>query len=116
MSIPKPREAAVVRGCLAYLRTVRGWLAWRNNTGARQIGDSFIRWGLVGSGDIFAIAPPNGLHQRGLFLSIECKRPGGQLTVAQRVWADAVRRAGGLAVVAASVQDLEAALRAADLG
>jgi len=104
-------ENAVVKACLQYLRVVRGYLAWRNNTGARRIGDSFIRWGLVGSGDIFAIAPPNGL-----FLSVECKRPGAKPTVAQRVWADAVRRAGGLAVVAASVQDLEAALRAADLG
>src|SRR5262249_45330158 len=111
MSIPKPREGAVVRGCLDYLRTVRGWLAWRNNTGGRKIGARFVRWGLVGSGDIFALLPPNGR-----FLSCECKRPAAQPTVAQRVWADAVRRAGGLAVVAASVQELEAALRAADLG
>jgi len=111
MAIPKPREGAVVRGCLDYLRTVRGWLAWRNNTGARRIGKSFVRWGQVGSGDIFCLVPPHGL-----FLSVEAKRPGGKATIAQCVWADAVRRAGGLAVVAASVQDLEAALRAADLG
>jgi hypothetical protein len=109
VSIKLPCEADVVRAVLDYLTHVRRWPCWRNNTGARKIGRHFVRWGLVGSGDVFAVKPPDGL-----FVSVECKRPGGKQTPAQVAFAGMVRRAGGVALVADSVGSLETQLR--DLG
>lgn len=108
--IKPPREADVVRGILAYLR-LTGWHAWRNNSGGRVLPGhggkgQFVRWGAVGSGDVLAL-------KGGLFLSIEAKRVGGgAVTPEQKAWMDAVNAAGGLAFVARSVGDVQAALRA----
>jgi hypothetical protein len=69
-------------------------MAWRNNTGAfagsykgRQ---RFFRYGVLGSGDIFA------LH-RGVFISIETKAPGKKPNEDQEAWMERVRHHGGAA-------------------
>lgn len=103
-------ESAVLHQCLALLR-LAGVLSWRNNTGAVVLGEGkgrrFFRAGLVGSADILGVLPGTGR-----FLAVECKRPGGRVTAAQRVFLDAVTRAGGLALIVSDVRTLEAALRA----
>ncbi len=55
----------------------------------------------VGSADLIGLVPPTGR-----FLAIECKRPnGGRLSERQRAWLDVVRRCGGIAGIARSVEE-----------
>lgn len=101
--ITKRTETDLVRACLAYL-TARGLMAWRNNSGAMVAeykGRSrFMRFGVVGSGDIFGILPG------GRFLSIECKVGKNVPTPAQKDWARRVNERGGLAITVWSVDQL----------
>lgn len=105
MSIRKPKETDLRNTCLAYLRDVRGWVAFKNNTGATKVGNRFVRFGEPGSGDILGLIPPHGR-----FLSIETKMPGRHPTVKQKAWAEAVRASGGIALFIYSLQDLIDAL------
>jgi hypothetical protein len=106
----RPLEKDVLASCLALLR-LAGVFCWRNNSGAFALGEGkgrrFFRAGLVGSSDILGILAPSGK-----LLAVECKRPGGRVSEAQRHFLDAVTAAGGLALVIADARDLEAALRA----
>lgn len=55
----------------------------------------------VGSADLIGLVPPSGR-----FIAIECKRPkGGRVTERQRAWLDVVRRCGGVAGIARSVDE-----------
>ena len=98
-------ECELVRDVLLYLRA-RGFLAWRNNTGAvaeEASGNSkrrFIRYGAPGSGDVFGILPG------GRFISVECKVRGRKPTVAQQDWMECIRAAGGVAGVVHDLQEL----------
>lgn len=108
------KEREVLREVLGLLRSLPGWLAWRNNTGGRLLPGKggrgqFVRWGAPGSGDVFAVAPG------GRFVSVECKRPGGKLSDAQADWRARVNAAGGLALVVTSAGELVDALRLAGL-
>lgn len=97
-----------------------GCLVWRNNTGqawqgkpihraGRQVtlADAFqIPYGLcVGSADLVGVAPC------GRFLAVEVKTATGRVSEQQRVFLDAVLRAGGIAGIARSVDDAIALLR-----
>ncbi len=96
-------ETALVRTLLEFL-ALRRLFAWRNNSGGAMLkGDHFVRFGKKGSGDIFVLADR--------FISIEAKMPGNKPTAAQCEWMDAVRKAGHLAFVIRSVEDLEVALK-----
>lgn len=104
-------EKQVLAQVLAWLKA-HGLFAWRNNSGGRVLPGhggkgQFVRWGVVGSGDVFVLLPPLGR-----LVSLECKRPGGKPSAAQVAWAEAVRAQGGGAHVVTSVEELEAALRA----
>ena len=118
-----PKEGDVVKACLQYLTVVRRWPALRNNTGAARFagrGKSyFVRFGLEGSSDIIGIVPRlvdgDGNELRGLFLAVECKKPGGRLRPSQQAFLAAVSAAGGLALCVKSVDDLIAALDAEGL-
>jgi len=122
MSIPAPREADVLRACLAYLKHMyplradgngvfRGICAWRsNNAGVRRTDPKTGRqWhqftGLKGVADILGVLAPSGR-----LLAIECKRPGGKLSPEQEQFLDVIRQAGGLACVVRSVDELAKAL------
>ena len=95
-----PTHTDLVNACLLEL-SARGVLAWSNRTGAHQIEDRFIRFGLKGSSDILAVVPPIGR-----LLAVECKTGKGRQRKEQRAFQRAVNRAGGLYVVARSVDDL----------
>lgn len=97
-------EGTLLSLVLSYLQGDLGILAWRNNTGAAvmQNVDSngkargkarFVRFGLEGHSDVFAIIPPHGR-----FLAIETKRETEQPTAAQLLFLENVRRAGGAAL------------------
>ena len=109
-----PRETDLVRVCLAYLR-LRGVFAWRVNSGAvaGEHGGKrrFVRFnGAKGCSDVLGILPG------GRFLAVETKMPGRKTTPHQQAFLDAVRAAGGLALVVRDVAELAAALDAQALG
>ncbi len=94
---------ALTKSIIDYL-TSKGALAWRNNTGAYKPDDKrFIRYGTRGSGDIFAV-------YRGKFYSIEVKTGSDWVRDSQDEWMDKVEAAGGIAVIARSLQDVIDAL------
>lgn len=85
-----------------------GCVVWRQNTGAYKCSKTgrLIRYGLcVGSSDIIGIAPG------GLFLAVEVKKVGGAVRKGQPEFISAVRKAGGLAGIARSVEDALAIVR-----
>jgi hypothetical protein len=86
---------------------------FRNNVGvARFPNGSVVRYGLCpGSADLIGwreiTITPEMVGQRfAQFLSVECKAPKGRTTETQDAWYFAVKRAGGIAVVARSVDDV----------
>ena len=78
-----------------------GCLVWRQDTGAYKAPDGrLIRYGLCkGSSDVIGLCPD------GRFLAVEVKTATGRVRPEQVAFIDAVRRAGGRAGIARSVQD-----------
>ncbi len=98
-------ENTLQRACLEYLE-LRQITAWRNNTGVlRNPRGRPVRYGVVGSGDIFAVLPD------GRFASIECKVNNNKPSAEQLDWRAAIQAAGGIAIVARTVDDVEDMLR-----
>lgn len=73
-----------------------GIFHWRNNSGAR----GGVRYGCPGSPDIIAILPG------GTFLGIEVKTPSGKQSSIQAAFQHLVEEAGGLYIIARSVNDV----------
>ena len=88
---------------------------FRNSVGLYQDpkSGSWIRYGLLpGSGDLIGwqtvTITPEMVGQRfARFLSVEVKAPKGRLTPEQETWRAAVLKAGGIAIVARSVEDVQ---------
>lgn len=113
-----PAETALVRACLQLL-AVRGIPAFRVNVTAAAFGGPggsrrFVRSCPPGTSDILGVIPRlvgrDGRERRGVFLALECKRPGNTVTDAQLAFLKVIRAAGGVAVVAYSIGDLVTAL------
>lgn len=109
-----PTEHAIQRSILTYLAIDRR-IAWyrRFNTGATCLesrdaeGKSsrrFVRFAFPGCADIL------GHLVTGQFLAIEVKRPSTGPSDEQAAFLAQVNRAGGLAFIACSVEDVQAAL------
>jgi VRR-NUC domain len=106
--IPTASESSIQKAILAWLRLHGAWCV-RCNGGAVKTEGRFIRFtDTVGTPDILACVG-------GRMVGIECKRKGGKLSPAQGECLDAINRAGGLAFVATSIEDVERALRAEGL-
>jgi hypothetical protein len=102
-------ESEVLRGILGYLSAMR-IIAWRQNTGAVKTPgttgrDRFVRYGFPGLPDVIGVLPGG----RALF--IEVKKPGGRVRPEQRAFLDAATRAGAVAFVAYSMDDVDARLK-----
>lgn len=102
--LPGTSEKDIQDSILEYL-AVRGAMAWRNNTGAGTFRNKtgkerFVRFSVKGASDIFAI-------KDGHFYAIEVKKPDGVVSDDQVTFLGNVRRAGGTALVAYSLQDVE---------
>lgn len=81
----------------AALCAVEGVRVWRNNVGVDTMRG--IRYGLgIGSPDLVGIA-------WGRFVGLEVKTVTGRVSKEQTMWLDMVRRFGGVAGVARSVED-----------
>lgn len=79
-------------------------LAWSNPTGALKTDDRFIRFGLSGSSDILACI-------KGRMIGIEAKCGKDRARPNQQRFATALTAAGGLYIVARSVDDVRDALK-----
>jgi hypothetical protein len=100
----KTPENRVKAEVLKYLK-LRRIKAWSNPSGAVQIRPGkFMSFGLKGSSDILGCLPG------GRFFAIEVKAERGRLSPEQRQFLEDIGRLGGLAVVAKSCRDIEAAL------
>lgn len=126
--IPKRRipEREVLAECLAWISS-RPWArAWRNHVGTFRAlhGAEVFDVGLRGSADILGflavnreVDPLRGhsacgyCGSGGRFLAIECKADGGRLSDRQAAFLDTVRKFGGVAIVARSLEDLKAQLK-----
>jgi hypothetical protein len=80
-------------------------IAWNNNTGAlKDATGRLVRYGLAGSSDILACI-------RGRFVGIEAKVGRDTQRKNQSDFAAAVRQAGGVYILARSVDDVRNTLR-----
>ena len=85
------REGSLVKACLGLLAG-RKVFCWRNNTGAFYADKRFVRFGLLGSADIFAVV-------KGQLWAIECKVGKNPLAPAQHAFGEELTRAGGHYIV-----------------
>lgn len=99
-------EHAVQQAILARLGAVPGLLVWRNNVGAStNVRGQLVRYGVPGSADVLLVAAPSGR-----FCAIEVKAARGRQTDLQVAWGKAVQAAGGVYLVARSVDEAVAGL------
>jgi hypothetical protein len=105
------KESLVVQACIQWLY-LHGCDVIRNNTGAFKqsytrkdgsVGESWIRTGKKGSGDIIACSP------KGRWIEVEAKSDSGEQTPEQVARQKAIQSRGGVYIVARSTDDLEAA-------
>lgn len=114
----RPKETSVQKAILQYLNITPGFF-WRNNTGAAPADykgkKRFIKYGATGSADIIGVL-------NGRFVAIECKRPlgprggtnGSVQNSEQLVFQANVEAAGGIYIVARSVEDVAIGLKRAE--
>lgn len=76
---------------------------WRNNTGAIKTQHGFLRFGAVGSPDIFAV-------REGKIYGIEVKSEAGKLSPGQQDWGERFSSSGGVYIVARSIDDVAKSL------
>jgi hypothetical protein len=107
-------EAAIQQDIRLALGQCPGIKTFRNNCGAiKDRNNRLVRYGLVvGSGDLIGwqsvVITEAMVGQRfARFLSVEVKTPTGRLSPEQETWRQAVLKAGGIAVVARSVDDIK---------
>jgi hypothetical protein len=106
-------EAAIQQDIRLALGQTPGLRVFRNNVGAiKDRNNRLVRYGLcTGSADLIGwqsvVITPAMVGQRfARFVSIEVKTPSGRLSPEQETWQAAVQKAGGIAVVARSVDDI----------
>ncbi|MBM5812988.1 MAG: VRR-NUC domain-containing protein [Gammaproteobacteria bacterium] len=103
------QEQAIQQAILARLGAVPGLLVWRNNTGATvNTRGQLVRFGVAGSADVLLVAGPSGR-----FCAIEVKSVFGRASARQLAWGRAVVEAGGVYIVARSVDEAVEGLRGA---
>jgi hypothetical protein len=77
---------------------------WRSSTGAAQIDNRFVRFGVPGQADL------TGILLNGRRLEIETKSATGRQSVDQKNYERMIVRFGGVYILARSVADVDAVL------
>lgn len=85
---------------LKYLDNIPKLFYWRNNTGAIHTEKRFVQFGVRGGPDIIII-------YKGKFIGIEVKGPRGKQSEYQQSFQKNVEYAGGIYLVAKSVEDVK---------
>lgn len=91
-------EARVLHAILAYLKA-RKIFHWRQNVGAIKTDHGFMRFGSAGQPDVMAIIG-------GKFYAIEAKSAAGRQSDDQKAWQARCEAAGGVYILARSVDDI----------
>lgn len=95
----KSLEKETQKAAIEYL-TIKNIFHWRNNSGAtKTIGGGFMRFGAVGSPDIFAI-------RDGKIYGLEIKDVKGRLSEGQKIFQEKMNAAGGIYVIVRSIDDV----------
>ena len=94
----------VLNQCLLEL-TTRGFLCWKNSTGAIKTPTRYQRYGLKGSSDIFSISPD------GEFIAIEIKSGKAIQNKAQIVFQKALEKRKGTYWIIHSLDELKEKLQ-----
>ena len=98
------KEKYIQKAILDYLE-FRGFFHWRNNSGATKTEKGgFIRFGAVGSPDIFVI-------REGVCYGIEVKNEKGKQSEGQVAFEKNFTRAGGVYFVARSLDEFMSFMR-----
>jgi hypothetical protein len=108
-------EAGLQQDIRLALGSHPGVKMFRNNSGAYKDPRSsrVIRYGLAtGSADLIGwqtvlITPAHVGQRFARFVSVEVKAPKGRVSPEQETWRAAVLKAGGIAVIARSVDDVQ---------
>lgn len=79
-----------------------GATVWRNNQGAYEKDGYHIKYGVCNPGGSDLI----GIY-KGRFLALEVKKPGGRVTTEQAQFIEYVNRAGGIAGIVYSPDDVK---------
>jgi hypothetical protein len=106
----KETEKDIQTAILHALAAIPGIRAWRSNTGvARPFGKEYgVKFGVNGQADISGLVWGSGRR-----LEIECKTPIGRLSQRQIWFREMIIGAGGVHIVARSVDDVIRGLTAA---
>lgn len=105
VSLPvKPQSESDTQALiLIYVTSLPQTFAYRMNTGAASDGSRFVKYGIPGQPDIFACI-------RGRFVGIEAKTAVGRQSEKQKIWQRNLERAGGIYILARSVDDVRVRL------
>jgi len=109
------KETEIQRAILDYLM-YKGILCWRNQSipvpirrGREIVGLRRADPHTVGQPDIMALVrPKNALY--GVLVGIEVKGAKGRLSPEQEAWRDKIVKAGGVWILARSIEDVEQGL------
>ena len=98
----KEKEGDLVRAILDYLH-YKNIICWRNQSGAVVTNTGhFVRFSRMGVSDIIAVQP-----ETGKVVCLECKTKTGRVTPYQQEFINDVKKAGGIAGVVRSVEDVD---------
>lgn len=110
----EPKERDIQRAIVAYLEAI-GACVVRVNSGTMVIPASGEQSRRAFHGNLTPGCSDLLVCLAGKFIGVEVKRPGNKPTPKQLVFLQRVQRAGGMAITATSVEDLQAKLRAEGL-
>jgi len=97
-------ETLFVKKILIYLEQRRDLICWRNNVGASQMNNRWVRFGVPGHADIF------GILEGGKFFCVEAKFGKGRQSKEQKDFEHKVSSIGGEYILAYSLADIHARL------
>ena len=101
-------DGGIIPEILVIITAFPDGMFWRNNTGAGLLRGRWIEFGLTGSPDILGC-------YRGRAIGIECKSSTGQQRKHQIDFQAAWERAGGLYILARSIDDVTRGLAVVDI-
>lgn len=105
--MPNTREHHIQNEILRAFGTRADMRLWRQNTGAATFRGQRVSFGVPGAADITGILPD------GRRIEIEVKSAVGRQSAAQKSYQAMIERFGGVYILARSVDDVYAGLRAA---
>lgn len=96
----KVLESDIQAAIIKFLEYKKAIVVKFNNVGIKKANGSYIPPRQKGISDLLVC-------YKGIFIAIEVKRPGNSTTVFQDIFLENIQKAGGYAIVASDVSDVE---------